>query len=104
MLQRIANLILGAVILTMAGGAIVLQAVSGEPTQPLAFALAAALVGGAGVCFWAASVIGSRSKPHGPVVPAAGSEAAWRLRELKRNAPQRYLGLKGLSSLAPWKL
>lgn len=103
-LQRIATLIFGAIFLGVPASAIALNLVSGAPIDASVILFSAALAGAAIVCFWVAVVVDTQDEPLGPVQPAAGVEAAWRLREMKRNAPSRYLGLKGLSRLAPWKL
>lgn len=100
MLQRVANVVLGATILVVAGSILLLHLASGQPAQALVLLLAGLLFS-AGL---ATSVWGgfTAEKQSGPVPP--GVEAAWRLRELKRATAFRYRGLHGLSSLAPWKL
>ena len=103
MLQRLANLVLGAVIFALSGSMILLHLASGAPPETWVLLFGGVLLASAGGCFWAGLITGPRSTQAGPVLPAAGVEAAWRLRELKRTTASRYRGLRGLS-LAPWKL
>ncbi len=103
MLQRLANLVLGGVISALAGSMILLHLASSAPPQTWVLLFGGVLLVSAGGCFWAGLTVGPRSAQTGPVLPAAGVEAAWRLRELKRTTASRYRGLRGLS-LAPWKL
>ncbi len=105
MLQRLANLVLGAIILVLAGCMLLLHLASGQPAQTLVLLFAGLLfAAGLVTCLWGGFSSEKQIVQRGPVLPAAGVEAAWRLRELKRATASRYRGLRRLSSLAPWKL
>ena len=104
MLQRTAILIFGAIILGLSASAVALNLANGERIEASVLVFSAAFTGAAVVCFWAALAVDTQEGPFEPVQPSPGAEAAWRLRELKRTAPSRYPGLKGLSRLAPWKM
>ena len=101
MLQRVANVVLGVTILVVAGCMVLLHLSSGQPAKALVL-LFAGLLAAAGLVtsIWGGS---TAERQSGLVLPAAGVEAAWRLRELKRATAFRYRGLRGLS-LAPWRL
>lgn len=103
MLQRVANVVLGAMILAVAGCMLLLHLTSGEPMRTLVLLFAGALVVGSAACFRAGIMAGTRTRDTVPALPTAGEEAAWRLRELKRTGATRYCGLRGLSSLTPWR-
>ncbi len=104
MLQRVANLVFGVIILVIAGCMLLLHLASGQPAQTLILLMAGLLIAaGLVTCVWGGFAAEGQSAQSGPVRPAAGVVAAWRLRELKRTATERYRGLRGLS-LAPWKL
>ncbi len=104
MLQRVANVVLGAIILVLAGCMLLLHLASGQPAQTSVLLFAGLLfAAGLTTCIWGGFAAERQSVQSGPVLPAAGVEAAWRLRELKRTTASRYRGLRGLS-LAPWKL
>lgn len=104
MLQRVANLVFGVIILVIAGCMLLLQIASGQPAQTLILLLAGLLIAaGLVTCIWGGFTAEKQSVQSGPVRSAAGVVAAWRLRELKRINASRYRGLRGLS-LAPWKL
>ena len=104
MLQRVANVVLGAIILALAGCMLLLHLASGQPAQTLVLLFAGLLfAAGLVTCIWGGFSPEKQIVQRGAVRPAAGVEAAWRLRELKRTATSRYRGLRGLS-LAPWKL
>src|SRR3712207_319333 len=100
MLQRVANVVLGATILVVAGCMLLLHLASGQPAQALVLLLAGLLFAAGLVTSVWGGVTAERQS--GPVLHA-GVEAAWRLRELKRMTASRCRGLRTLS-LAPWKL
>jgi hypothetical protein len=84
MLQRIANMIIGGIILTMSGCMLAAHLTSREPLQLLVLVLACAQVFGAAACLRAA--LAADAAEPGPALPTARDAAAGRLRELKRAA------------------
>ena len=86
MLQRIANMIIAGIILTMNGCMLAAHLTSREPLQLLVLVLACAQVFGAAACLRAAFAAGSAAAEPGPALPTARDAAAGRLRELKRAA------------------
>jgi hypothetical protein len=88
MLQQVANVIIGAITLTLAGCMLGAHLISGEPLQGAVLVLAAVLLTGAAACLRAGLVAGDEGPGNVPALPSAGEMAAWRLRELKRAGAQ----------------
>ncbi len=65
MLQRLANLVLGAVIFTLAGSMLLSHLTSGEPAQALVLLLSGALMTAAAACFRAGLIASTHSVQHG---------------------------------------
>ncbi len=89
MLQRVANVIVGAMILTLAGCMLAAHLTSGEPLQVLIVLLGGVLLAGAAACLRAGLVAEVASL--GGSLPTTRDAAAWRLRELKRAGASRPL-------------
>jgi hypothetical protein len=89
----------------MTGSILLLHIMDGELPKVPALLLGSVLLIGAGVCFKVSlrAEAGQGSGQPAPVLPAAGREAARRLRDLKRSGASRCPGLRDLSGLAPWK-